>query len=63
MQPLVGAVMDLSWDGRTEAGVRLYRMVDFQWGLSLLAGIAVLGALATWWVKETRCRNIWQSRP
>ena len=22
----------------------------------------LLGAIASWWIKETRCRNIWQAR-
>ncbi len=60
LQPLVGAVMDLSWDGRLENGARFYSMTDFQWGFALLAGFALVGACASWWVKETGCRNIWQ---
>ncbi|MDD3484188.1 MFS transporter [Azovibrio restrictus] len=60
LQPLVGVVMDLSWDGRIEGAVRLYSLVDFQWGFALLTGIALLGALASWKVRETGCRNIWQ---
>ena len=60
LQPLVGVVMDLSWDGRTEGAVRLYSLADFQWGFALLVGIAFLGALASWRVRETGCRNIWQ---
>ncbi|MGB4467455.1 MAG: MFS transporter [Azovibrio sp.] len=60
LQPLVGAVMDLSWDGRLENGARFYSMTDFQCGFALLAGIALLGAAASWWVRETGCRNIWR---
>lgn len=60
LQPLVGVVMDLSWDGRIEGAVRLYSLADFQWGFALLGGIAFLGALASWRVRETGCRNIWQ---
>lgn len=60
LQPLVGVVMDRSWDGRLENGARFYSMADFQWGFALLTGIAIIGALAAWRVKETGCRNIWQ---
>ena len=32
-------------------------LAPFPLGLALL-----LGAAATWWIHETRCRNIWQAR-
>ncbi|WP_300454923.1 MFS transporter [Accumulibacter sp.] len=61
LQPLVGWVMDRTWQGGlTENGARLYTAADFHAGLLLLAGTAGLGALATWWIRETSCRNIWQ---
>jgi predicted MFS family arabinose efflux permease len=59
LQPLVGWVMDLSWSGGMANGVRLYAAGDFRWGLALMAAAAWIGALATWRVRETRCRNIW----
>lgn len=36
--PAVGMILDASWDGRSENGVRLYTLVAFQGGLLLLAG-------------------------
>ncbi len=60
LQPLVGWVMDLRWSGTMSNGVRLYAPADFRWGLALIAGAAWLGALATWHVRETHCRNIWK---
>ncbi len=36
--PLVGLILDASWDGRSESGVRLYSLAAFQGGLLLLAG-------------------------
>lgn len=61
LQPLVGWVIDQSWQGGVGAnGARIYRPDDFHAGLLLLAGTAGFGALATWLIRETHCRNIWQ---
>jgi predicted MFS family arabinose efflux permease len=61
LQPLVGWVMDLTWQGGlSDAGARVYTPADFHAGLLLLAGTAGFGALASWWIRETRCRNIWR---
>jgi predicted MFS family arabinose efflux permease len=60
LQPLVGWIMDLSWQGAMRDGVRLYAPEDFRWGLLLLAGVGWFGALAAWRIRETGCRNIWK---
>jgi predicted MFS family arabinose efflux permease len=61
LQPLVGWVIDQAWQGGlTATGARLYTPGDFHVGLLLLAGTASFGALASWRIRETRCRNIWQ---
>lgn len=62
LQPLVGWAIDLHWQGGlTASGARLYTAEDFHVGLLLLAGSAAIGAAASWWVRETGCRNIWQA--
>jgi hypothetical protein len=58
LQPLVGWVMDLSWNGTMRDGVRLYAAGDFKFGLLLLAAVAWFGAMAAWRLRETHCRNI-----
>ncbi len=61
LQPLVGWVMDLGWQGTvTAGGARVYSAADFQFGLGLLAATAALGAVASWAVRETGCRNVWR---
>ena len=61
LQPLVGWVMDRSWQGGlTATGARLYTPEDFHAGLLLLAGTATFGALTAWGIRETRCRNVWR---
>ena len=60
LQPLVGWAMDRSWQGGMVEGVRVYTATDFRVGLVLLAGVAAMGAVATLFVRETRCRNLWR---
>lgn len=58
LQPAVGWIMDLSWNGTMQDGVRLYAPEDFKLGLVLLAAVAWFGAMAAWRTRETHCRNI-----
>ena len=58
MQPAFGWVMDLTWDGTLVDGVRHYALSDYHHGLWLSAAFAVLGLIASLFVRETRCRNI-----
>ncbi len=60
LQPLVGWAMDRSWSGAMAAGARVYSAEDFRIGLWLLALVAASGAVATLFVRETGCRNIWR---
>lgn len=61
LQPLVGWVMDQTWQGGlTASGARLYTPDDFHAGLLLLAATAGFGALASWRIRETGCRNVWR---
>lgn len=60
MQPLVGLIMDLTWDGTMINGARAYAISDFQAGFTLICVLACVGALAASRIRETGCRNIWQ---
>lgn len=62
LQPLVGWVMDRGWTGTMAEGARLYSPEAYATGLTLLAGAAALGAVATLFVRETGCRNIWRDK-
>lgn len=58
LQPLIGWLLDLSWDGRFEAGRRQYSTAAYDnalWVLPVCAGIAVLLALL---VRETHGRAV-----
>lgn len=63
LQPLVGWVMDRSWQaqqGTLLNGLRVYSAADYQQGLWLMALAAGFGCLASWHIQETGCRNIWK---
>lgn len=60
LQPLVGWIMDMSWQGTLVDGVRVYSAEDFRYGLLLMAGVAWFGAMSAWRLTETRCRNVWR---
>ena len=62
LQPLVGWVMDLGWNGELLAGARVYDLAAWRAGLSIGVGCALVGALCSWWLVETRCRNIWRAQ-
>jgi len=62
LQPLVGWTMDRGWQGAMEGGARLYAASDYHSGLIWMAAFAALGAVATFFVRETGCRNVWQPK-
>jgi hypothetical protein len=62
LQPLVGWAMDRSWQGGMDGGARWYTAADYHTGLLCMAGVAAVGALATLFVRETGCRNIWREQ-
>lgn len=61
LQPIFGWVMDLGWKGGMLNGARFYELDAWRGGLLVIAASACLGAAAAWWIKETRCRNIWSA--
>jgi predicted MFS family arabinose efflux permease len=61
MQPVVGWIMDLGWQGEMIGGARVYDVATWQHGVLAATLCAGLGAAASWRIRETRCRNIWQA--
>jgi sugar phosphate permease len=58
LQPLVGWVMDLSWDGAMHAGVRVYAATDYRWGNGVMFAAACLGVVGALFIRETHCRHV-----
>ncbi|WP_226401405.1 MFS transporter [Ferribacterium limneticum] len=61
LQPFVGWVMDLGWTGEMVSGARVYDVETWRHGVLVVTVCAILGTASCWWIKETRCRNIWQA--
>jgi predicted MFS family arabinose efflux permease len=60
LQPLFGWLLERGWGGVLDGGVRIYSAAVWHDGLKLMAAAAMFGWSATWFITETRCRNIWR---
>ena len=58
LQPLVGWVMDRGWDGKMLEGARVYAAHNYQAGLGIMLGFAVVGLWGAWGIRETHCRYV-----
>ena len=56
MQPLVGVMLDLRWDGAMAHGARAYSMAAYQAGFSLMLAWGVLALACLAFAEETGCR-------
>ena len=57
MQPAFGWILDLTWDGTMNEGVRVYAASDYQNGLWLCFSMAAMALLAATRIRETWCRH------
>lgn len=57
-QPLIGALLDLWWDGTLRNGVPVYDSATYGWALSALPIFLVVGLFASFAVKETGARRM-----
>lgn len=60
LQPLVGWVIDLGWKGEMLAGARFYDLAAWRSGVLIIVLCALMGAIGSWRIVETGCRNIWK---
>ncbi len=58
LQPLVGWAMDQGWDGKLLEGARVYSAANYQTGLGIMLGFAVVGLLGALTIRETNCKYI-----
>ena len=58
LQPLVGWAMDQGWDGRLQAGARVYSEYNYQVGLGIMLAFATVGLLGALTIRETNCHYI-----
>lgn len=57
-QPIVGKLLDLSWDGTLESGVRVYSIEAYQTALVVLPVGLLISIVLTCFLKETHCRPV-----
>lgn len=58
LQPLVGWVMDLGWDGKLAAGARVYSAANYRLGLAMLFLFALAGLAGAVKCRETHCKYV-----
>ncbi len=57
LQPVVGLLLDLQWDGAMENGVRIYSRAMYETAFISIAVYSALGVAAILFVRETFCRQ------
>lgn len=58
LQPVVGWLLDLRWDGTLADGARIYQAADYRFAMIALVVWAGIGFLLTFGLRETRCRPV-----
>jgi sugar phosphate permease len=58
LQPAIGLVLDLRWDGLLENGIRIYGLNAYQMAFGLIIVVSILGTLLITFAKETFCQQV-----
>lgn len=56
LQPLIGLLLDLQWDGQMAAGARVYAVDAYRWAFAVLPLVSLIGLAAALLTRETFCR-------
>lgn len=56
LQPVIGIVLDLLWDGKVVNGLHVYSTWNFQVALSVLPAGLILSVILSYFLKESYCR-------
>lgn len=60
LQPAIGWMLDRSWDGGLDHGIRIYDINAYQLAFSLMIGLSFLGTVLIPFTKETYCQQLCQ---
>ncbi|MBR1734275.1 MAG: hypothetical protein IJ730_02330, partial [Alphaproteobacteria bacterium] len=52
LMPLIGILLDMSWSGAIENGMKVYSLVDFQCGLSSVLVTLILAVVLVFFVQD-----------
>ncbi len=58
IEPFVGKLLDLGWDGKMDAGARLFSVHNYHAALAVLPLLFILGLVLMPLIKETHCRQV-----
>lgn len=58
LQPIIGWVLDRTWDGKMADGVRVYSEMDYHNGFLVVIAVTAASLLCVVFLRETYCRNI-----
>jgi MFS family permease len=58
LQPVIGIVLDVVWDGAMAGGVRVYAAADYRTAFLSLLAWGLMGFVLALTLRETRCRSL-----
>ena len=58
MQPVIGWVLDLYWEGRMEGGARLYSVESYKLGFLAVIAMSAVAIVVSLLSRETYCRQV-----
>ena len=58
LQPIIGWMLDLRWDGTMQAGARIYQTADYRFAFICLVICSGIGFLFALTLRETRCQSL-----
>jgi MFS family permease len=58
LQPLIGWLLDVAWDGTLVDGARVYATADYRAALMVVPGLGVAAMLVLVWIRETGGRRV-----
>jgi len=57
-EPLVGVILDKTWDGTVVDGMHRFSLYGYHWSLLLLPGALLIALMCLFFIKETHCRVV-----
>jgi MFS family permease len=58
LQPAIGLVLDLRWDGLLENGIRIYDLNAYHMAFGVIIGLSILGTLLITLATDTNCQQL-----
>jgi len=58
LQPTIGLILDLRWDGLLENGIRIYDLNAYHLAFGVIIGLCILGTILITFARETFCQQL-----